>query len=279
MGFLDSIFGGGEQKNKSVTKPVDMTPPELSGLRSPFADALKALLGTSTGGGLSGIPAPTGPLAAPMGAGETAALSTLTQDDPLQAQRRALLSSTMQGNFLPGQPGANPFLQASIEAAQRPTLQGLEDTLSRVLPGRFTQAGQFVNPQGSSPFDFAAARATGDVAREVGDIATRMSFGSHEAERGRQQETIQLGQQEVQTMVTNLQAQALPRLIEDMGIERGQKIFQERLQALLQALGVITQTPLQTVASQQKSTGSQTTQTGIVPATAQLINALPIAPR
>lgn len=274
MGFLTSLFGGGESKSKSSSKPVDVTPPEISGLRSPFADALKALMGTSTGGGLSGIPSPEGPLVAPITQGEQDALSSLSVNDPLSQARKSYLTDTIGGKFLPGQPGSNPFLQASIEAASRPILQGLTDLLTRELPGRFTQAGQFVNPQGSSPFDFAAARATGDTAAALGKIGTDMAFQGYETERGRQQEAVQIGQQEVQTMLTNLQAQALPRLIQDQGIERGQKIFQERLNALLQALGVITQAPLQTIGNEQKSKSTSSEQKGIIPGVSGFLSSI-----
>lgn len=273
MGFLDTLFGGSKSKSKSTSTPVDMTPPAIAGLRNPFATAAKSLIGTGTGGGLSGIPSPEGPLVAPISSGEQNALATFSQDDPLQAARRDYLTQALGGNFLPGQPGANPFLQASIEAASRPILQGLSDLLTRVLPGRFTQAGQFVNPQGSSPFDFAAARATGDTANALKDVGTNLAFQTQEAERGRQQEAVQLGQNEVQTMLTNLQAQALPRLIQDQGIERGQQIFQQRLQALLQALGVITQAPLTTIANQQTATSSEKKTGGIIPGVSSLVSA------
>lgn len=265
MGFLDTLFGG----SKSSSNPKDVTAPEIKALRSPFAITANRLTGADTGGGLSGIPAPTGPFSAPMAPGEQTALSQLgqfTANNPLQTASTDYLTKALGGNFLPGQPGANPFLGASIDAASRPILQGLQDLLSRELPGRFTQAGQFVNPRGSSPFDFAAARATGDVANALGDIGTRLAFQTQEAERGRQQEAVgqstQLNQQQVQTMLTNLQAQALPRLIEDLGLERGQEIFKVRMQALLQALGVITNAPLQTEAT---STSSKT-KGGIIPA-------------
>lgn len=251
MGVLDFLFGG----SKSTKKPVDVTPPEIAGLRSPFADAMKTLLGGSGApASMAGIPEFEGPLAAPMAPGEEAALSTLSADDPLQAARRSTLEATLRGDYLPGGPGSNPFLDAAIRAAQRPTLEGLTEALDRSLPGRFTQAGQFVDPRGSSAFDRAAAIATRGATQEMGDIATRMSSGNFEAERGRQMQAVQLGQEEVNTMVTNLQAQALPRLIQDMGLERGREEFQKRLNALLQSLSIITQTPLQTVASKEKST-------------------------
>ena len=260
--IVKTLFGGSETKSKSVqsSKPVDITPPEVEGLRGDFVSALSSLL---SGPGLDSIPSFGQPNVAPLQGRESQVLDTLLAD--LQGPRGGLINQTIEGNFLPGQPGANPFLQATIEAAQRPTLEGLTETLERSLPGRFTAAGQFVQPQGSSAFDRAAAIATRGVANALSDIATNISFGTQEAERGRQQEAIQLGQQEVETLRSNLQAQALPRLIEDLGIQRGLEEFQVRLNALLQALGVATSTPLQTVGqvSEGRSTSRGESQPGI----------------
>lgn len=191
----------------------------------------------------------------------------------------------------------NPFLQAAIEAAQRPTQQALEETLSRTLPGRFTQAGQFVQPQGSSAFDRAAALATRGASDSLADIATNMSYQAYdanaqrqfeaqqatqaqqaeaaaqelerrgqfeeaartrqaaateselnrnaqqqEAERQRQQEAALaqpgVSSQEINNLLANLQAQALPRTIQDLGIERGLEQFNNQVNALLSTLGI-----------------------------------------
>jgi hypothetical protein len=197
-----------------------------------------------------------------MSPGEEAALQTFSTDDPLQATRRTLLNDTMQGKYVDAT--TNPNLRGYIEAAQRPTLEGLEHLLSRVLPGRFAMAGQSTQPGGSSAFDRAAGDYSIKALREMGDIATKIAYPAYEAERGRQQEGIQLGQQEVQTMVSNLQASALPRLIQQQGIENGIAQFNETLKALLQALGIATNAPLVSIASEQK--GTKHDQTGVLPA-------------
>jgi len=238
-----------------------MTPEEIKRLREPFAQIVEMLLGTREGNPLAGIPSSQTdgqPLAAPIAAGEQTILDALLADATGGGSgRSALLSKTLAGDFLT--PSSNPFLQAAIEAAQRPTLEGLEETLSRTLPGRFTQAGQFIQPKGSSAFDRAAALATKGVSQSLADIATKMSSEAYEAERGRQTQAVALSQAEVATSIENLQAQALPRLIEDLGIERGLTEFQNRVQTLLQTLGVVTSTPLTNIASSYTSSqqGSQ----------------------
>lgn len=225
----------------------------------------------------------------------------------------------------------NPMMQAYIEATQRPILEGLEETLSRTLPGRFTQAGQFIQQgEGSSAFDRAAAIATRGAAQAQADIGTRIGFETLESERGRQftaqegarqreaeamaqelerrgmygeaararqdaaleaergrafeggeaqrQREAQMlaaeqqrqgeygeaerGRQftagesaqdraldaakalpgvsraEIDTTIANLQAQALPRLIEQLGIEQGVEQFQNQMNELLAILGI-----------------------------------------
>lgn len=250
-------FGSGKTQQQSTSTPIDMTPPEFQALRGPFAEMLKGLMGTQQNP-LAGIPAWGGPFVAPMSGGEQTGLDALgmAATGPMGQARSDLLTKTMSGHFLPGQAGANPFLNASIEAAQRPTLQGLEDTLSRTLPGRFTQAGHFTQPQGSSPFDRAAAVATRGAADAIGDIATKMSFATQEAERGRQQGAVGLSQTEVGTLIANLQAQALPRMIQDLGVQRGMAEFQGRVQTLMQGLAIAAGVTPATVANQQQSTGS-----------------------
>lgn len=182
--------------------------------------------------------------------------------------------------------GNNPFVDAAIQAAIRPIQEGLTQQLTRELPGRFTQAGQFVQPQGTSAFDRAAALATRGAANAMTDASSEISFNAYEAERGREVAAMeaalgrnatlydsdqqrganfieseanrqqgqreaaldrqvnaatqygQVTKQQLDNMVSNLQAQALPRLIQEQGIERGMEMFNSQLNALLSTLGI-----------------------------------------
>lgn len=249
--FLASLFGGSQQSST----PTDMTPDAFKSLQGPFAQYLSTML--SQGGG----PKYQGPLQANMGANEGDLLGQLMgQTNPGNA-RGQLLDKTMSGGFLPGQPGANPFLDAAIRAAQQPTMQGLTETLTRDLPGRFTAAGQFIQPQGSSAFDRAAAIATRGAADASANIATNMSSQAYESERGRQQQAIPLSQQEVQSTISNLQAQALPRMIQENGIDRGISLFKDQTQQLMQILGILAGVTQPTIASQSQGDSAK----GIIP--------------
>lgn len=223
--------------------------------------------------------------------------------------------------------GNNPFVRGAIDAAQRSTMDNLSETVGRVLPGRFTQAGHFVNPEGSSAFDRAAGVATRGAAQEMGDIAQTISYEAFNAERDRQftaeegartREAQQLASElerrgqygeaarvrqqaareagaereatatgntldreaqvregaldrqqeaavqgtavretELNNLIKALEAQGLPRLVQESGIDRGTEMFNERMNQLLTTLGIVggTTRPVQGQQSSQSSTG------------------------
>jgi len=244
---MKNLFGGSTTESKttqqsqseaqSTARSFDLSAPELQALREPFAKALTQLFGGNSSD-LFGIPkSGIEPKSAPITQVEQDMLSALrTEGQP----RRDLIDKTMAGNFLPGQAGANPFLQAAIEAAQRPTLRGLEETLTRALPGRFTQGGQFIQPKGSSAFDRAASIMAEAALQTNADIATRMSSENYDAERNRQMQAVTFSGDELSRGIEKLQASALPRLIEDLGISRGMDEFKTRLAALTDLLKTLT---------------------------------------
>ena len=267
-------FGFKKSKEKSSSDPVDVTPQVFKNLQTPFAEALAQLLGSTSTPGTAGtatsfasigdgpitqgIPLAPGPFTAPVAAGEQTLLDQLlakaSGGDTSKSQD--LLGQTIGGDFLQN----NPFLQSQIEIAQRTNLQGLEELLTRTLPGRFTQGGQFTQPEGSSAFDRSAALATRGVAQANADIAGSLAFQGFEAERGRQQEAAALLQQvteaEVNTLISNLQAQALPRLIEQFGLEAGTEAFNQQINALLQVLAITSGTTQAVIGTESKGKSS-----------------------
>lgn len=253
-GVVHAVFGGGEQHQTST--PSDLTPTEYTGLRGGVADLLQQLI--SSGGFGSTVGQPHAVNTAPLHQLE---LQQLQQIPGQVNAANPLLQQTLAGNFV--NPQSNPFLNQYIRAAQRPTLEGLTETLDRTLPGRFTQAGQFVQPQGSSAFDRAAAIATRGAANAVGDIATNIGYNAYNSERQLQQQAIGLNQQQVQQHIAALQAEALPRLIQQYGMDQGLQQYNQHVNqflGLLQLLQTYTSpTPVST------TQGSQTSDSGIVP--------------
>lgn len=255
--FLSSLFGGSESESHATSTPTEMQAPEFQALRSPFANALGNLM-------TNGPPQYGGPMTAGVTAPEQGSLDTLGQTTGQGTARAGVINDTLAGKYL----NSNPFREAAIKSAQRPTLQGLEETLSRALPGRFTAAGHMTQSNengggGSSAFDRSAAIATRGAADAIGDIATKISFGDYEAERGRQQQAIGIDQAEVDTTIKTLQAQALPRLIQEMGITRGIDLFKTNIAAVLDTLKTIAGVTAPVIANKMESTSSSESSKGI----------------
>lgn len=255
MGLFDTIFGS-PSKSTATSTPIDMQAPQFTALRGPFADLLSGLMG----GGSQGLN-PVGQVnypVAPMGASEMGAMVDVNAM-AMDPARRALLTQTLGGNFLPGQPGGNPFLQAAITAAQQPTMEALQHAVGRQIPGMFAAAGHQGSSRlgtGSTARDLQIVRGTEAGARALGDIATNMSNQAYQFERGQQTQAMQLGQQEVQQAIANFQAQQLPRLIQQMGIDQGTAAGQQMLQSWLQAIQLFGGVTAPAVANQGQSTST-----------------------
>lgn len=275
-GFMQVLTGGSRQSQSASSSPVDVTPTTFSDLRQPFADVLSSLLGMGgmtrfnertkqneevTTEPLKGIPNYTGQYTAPVSAAEQIILDNLQNMTGPNTARSSYLNDLVSGKYV--NPASNPFLDAYIRAAQQPTLQGLTETLTRDLPGRFTAAGQFVNPQGSSAFDRAAAIATRGAADAISKIATDIGYNAYNSERGFQNQGVQLGQQEVNTTISNLQAQALPRLIQQYGLDQGVAEFRNRINSLIQILSLVGGVTQPRVGQTSYSSGSATQNRGL----------------
>lgn len=276
----------GASRSSSSSSPVDMTPGQFERLRRPLVDQLLGFME-------NGFPQYEGPMTADMTGQEEDLLGQIGNfgnSDPynslLGTARRPVAPLARPGETAQtvdrlgfGENSANPFLNRAIRAATRPITQQLTETLDRALPGRFTQAGHFVQPQGSSAFDRAAAIATRGAAQEMGDISSDMSFQSFDAERdrraalieqerGREFETREnalnrkveaatrapaVQAQEVNTVIDRLSASALPRMIEEMGIERGIAAFNDRITNMLASLGLTSATSRPVIANSSES--------------------------
>ncbi len=268
MSFVKDLFGGSKSSQSST--PVDMTPEEFKALRGPVADALKALFGGGldfAGGSFGGVTDPSR-FTAGLAAGESDLLSRVGSltgaPSGALSGAQSFLQSQLGGAGL--SPESNPFLAATIAAAQRPLIDQFQNIDLPNLISSFTGAGQRVQPGGSSAFDRASAIASSGLAGALGDISTNLSGQNFQAERARQQQAVtqasQLQTADVQNTIAGLQAQALPRLIEQFGIDRGLEEFNRRIETVLQAIQLAQGLPLQTVG--QESQGTQKTTPNII---------------
>ena len=241
MGFLKDIFGGQEGTPGQV---VDATPPEFTALRGPLADALRGAFTGSQALPTSGIPTQTGPNVAPLGQAEGDILNRIVQQtlgqNPLAQGSQNVLQQTLSGKFL--DPSSNPSLAANITAAQRPVIEQFNESIIPQLRSAFTQAGQTIQGDGSSPFGKALVQSSRDFQRNLGDISTRLVSDNFARERqiqaGAPAQATAFSQGELQQLVTGLQASALPRFIEQSGIEAGTQEFNKQMNLLLQVLSL-----------------------------------------
>lgn len=230
-------LGGGQSSSKSKSETIDVTPSEYAGLRGPLADILKQYM--STGG-----PQYTGPLAAQMTGQEQSSLANVLS----QSNGVSPLSSAAQGELLKNLQGGytdlstNPFLQSSIAAATRPISQQAEQ---QRLTDRATFGIANQRLDQSSPFAQASALRDRAELDAISSATSDIGSKAYEAERGRQfgsvaaSEALTAGQ--FNRTVEGLKAAALPRLIEQLGIDNGLKEFQRRQDAILQAAGIAAQ--------------------------------------
>ena len=256
MSFLGDFFGGSEGQPGEI---VDTTPDEFVGLRKPVAAGLESII--SSGGG------PTAPLGV---AGLTSAEQNIldqlgARGDPL-ASARGLTERTIGGQFL--SPESNPFLKGAIGAATRPVFEGLSQNTLPGLAGAFSAAGHQVRPGapiggniGSSPFLREARQATRDAGNIAGDISSNIAFGNFRAERGLQAGAVDQAQNlstaDLNQQIETLRAVALPRLIEQFGIDQGLAEFKRRQDQLFKALGLGGQLSSGQIATLQPTGGTQ----------------------
>lgn len=270
---LQTLFGGSTTNQASTSNQTNYTDPSLSALSPTLASSLSSLLSSLQGSTNNANPSSITPVAqAPLTSQEQSLLNTIPGQVGPGTASAGWINSVLQGNYLPGGANANPALAGTITAAQRPTLDNLTQTLTQDLPGRFAAAGQQLQPNspgstggGSSAFDNAAALAFQSAANTSTDIASNVA--NNEYNTGVQTQTAAAGldQNEVNQTISALQASALPRLIQQNGIDEGLSLFQSQVTNLLQTLQTIGGVAAPTLAANSQSSGTATSSKGIVP--------------
>lgn len=228
----DTLFGSSGERGRVI----DTTPEAFTELRDPTSNALRNIL---TGGGQQAF---GGQTVSPITGNEQALLDRIfgQAQQPSSAQQQSLqtLEAAAAGQGLT--PQSNPFLAATIEAAQRPLIEQFNEQTLPGLRAQFTRAGQQIQDQGSSPFDLATARASSGLANALGDVSTQLAGQNFQAERQRQLQAAtaipEVERAQLDQTLRALEAQALPRLVEQFGIDRGLEEFRRRQQTLLQAI-------------------------------------------
>lgn len=180
---------------------------------------------------------------APLSAAEQAGINQIQQtafgQSGLQTAGRDQLGRTIAGDFL--SPESNPFLQSTIDAALRPIREQFGDaTLAN--RSQFTDAGQFIGPRSSSPFDVADARLQTGLANALGDTASRIAFENFARERQNQLDATAQAEQiagaDLLRQVQGQQVLGLPRELADLALQRQSGAFDTATGQALQAAGM-----------------------------------------
>lgn len=251
MGFMDFLMGKPAQQQATST-PTNM---------NPFTSALQGGV-TSSANNLikNGPPQYTGPLNADITGAETKQLGDLNAATGPGTVRDTYLNSEMNGDYLPGGAKGNPFTDAMIKSGQRRTMESLQEGLKNYA-GQFVRGGQLIQDNtgdqgGSSAFTHAAAVLGRGAASTMGDIATGVLNNAYNTGRQLQQGAANLSMEDVKLMSQNLKDQALPRLIKEIGIERGMEVFKNHVAAILETLRTVGGIAMPVVANQSQMTGT-----------------------
>lgn len=247
---VGSSFGSNQSSSQASSKPIDITPEDYEALRPDFAQAYQSLL--------SGGPQYQGQTTAGLSDQEQSFLSQIggaAGPSSLQGAASNRLQSIING-------GSNPYLEQQVAAATRPIGERLNESLD-ANNRRFTLAGQQTQPQGSSAFDREQRLSVRDADRQAGDVEARIRGAAYENERSRQLQASlqqpQFDQANLNKQIDGLKASALPRLIQDQGIDRGLQLFRDRINTIIAALGGAPLTSQFGTQSQSSSESSSTT--------------------
>jgi len=94
---------------------------------------------------------------------------------PLMAAGEAELAKTLGGGYL----GANPYLQAAIDAASRGVTRNYRDAIAPGIDSAFSLAGRY----GSGAHMAAHDAAEQNLAAQLGDLAGNLGYQGYAAER------------------------------------------------------------------------------------------------
>lgn len=236
--------GGGISRSKQDSK--DLTPGEFRDLRQPLSDLFQQSVIPGFENLVQGFQGVDNldAFRTPIGRNELIGIENLRNlfQNPSETQNLStdLLNRTLSGDFLQAG-GANPALQDVINFTTQNINEqfNAQDLEARSL---FARAGQSL-PE-SSPFAQAQAESNTGRLDAIGENTANILFGAFEAERGRQVQAQQQAQQNAQFEFAQaqevLQAEALPRLVDQLGLDKGLQEFENRLATLTSALGLAT---------------------------------------
>ena len=222
--------------SSSKSKAKDYTPKAFKRLRKGTAEQIQA---AAQGRGPT-VDAYKGQLVAGMEPGEQSALESvaaLGAGSASDRQGERYLRSSIAGQELDFY--NDPAFQEMLDFAGRRFVSGFnaEEEANKAL---FARAGhQLPN---SSPFAEAQGRISDAKAQGLADLSAQLIGTQFADAKQRQFESVgQLSNLETDRLARareTLEAESLPRLIKDMGLERGREEYARRQELIMKALGL-----------------------------------------
>lgn len=263
MNWFTDIFGGSNTTSSSSSTPVNMNP--FTSSLSPEIMSMYGQGPMSYGGNLQ--PNMTG--------AQVGSLGNLPGMVAPGNNVNSYISNVLKGSYMPGGANGNPFVSATINAANLPIQEQLNTTLGQTLPTQFAASGQNVGNSdlasaaagktgGSSAFSNAAALATQSAVNAESANATQIANNAYNTGVSQQIAASNLQPQMVSSAINVLQAQLLPTLLQQQGIQNGLQAFQDNIQSFLGFLGDISGLAMPVIGNNQTSTSTGSSTPGIL---------------
>lgn len=275
---MGGLMGGSAANSQYSSIPGNYQLPNYTGMAPSIASGLMGLVNAApqinpTVGGITGtnfnLGSQTGnPLLAGLTPQQLASLGGLpnASNNPNLAGSMQTLGQIGNMNFI--NPSSNPFLASAIKGAVDPMVTAFNASTMPAMTGQFTAAGQKTSGAqpggGSSAFDTAASLAQKQLEQSIGQVTSGMENQNYQTGvQNTQNAAIASGNLtsgNLNNMIQTLNAQSLPQLVQQYGINQGLQVYQQRMQMLLQVLGLGGQISQPVIANTAQST-SQNNQT------------------
>jgi hypothetical protein len=246
---FNDIFGGGT----TTSTPTNM---------NPLTSQLAPQLGTLASSYLSqGAPQYNGPLTVGTTTAQNTSLTNLANAVAPSNQVNSYIGNVLSGAYMPGGTQGNPYISASINAANQPIQNQLTNALKITNPSQAVAEGQQTQEGGSSAFQNSNNIAIQSAITAEQNNAAQISSNAYNTGVQQMTAAAQLQPQEVQSAINVLQAQLLPTLLQEQGITNGLTAFQDNVTALTSFLSTMSSLATPVVGN----TSSGNTTSGILP--------------
>lgn len=118
---------------------------------------------------------------------------------PLQSAAQGNATSTLNGNFL----NSNPHLQGAIDSATQGLVRNYTNAVMPGIEANFSKAGRFGSP---GAMGGAVSDAQNNLASQIGNVSSSMSYQNYGDERSRQMQASALSPQLANMDWTNINA-------------------------------------------------------------------------